>query len=100
MNSIARVAFRLSFIAGVAISIHLASADTRPNPYLGIADRNPFGLKPAPLGMAETASPDLPPISAKVLLTGVTSMFGPARALLEITEQQPGKTPVVNKRVL
>ena len=75
-------------------------ADTRPNPYLSIADRNPFVLKPIPPEVPPQ-EPTPPPIPlAKVVLTGVTSIFGPPRALLEITEQEPGKQPTVNKRIL
>ena len=75
-------------------------ADARPNPYLTIADRNPFGIKPAP--PATIADPPPPPAAplAKVVLTGVTSMFGPPRALLEITDIEPGKGQVVSKRIL
>src|SRR6185503_17599701 len=75
-------------------------ADTKPNPYLSITDRNPFGIKaPPPEPPPQENTPPPPPL-AKVLLTGVTSIFGPPRALLEITEQEPGKQPSVNKRIL
>ena len=42
----------------------------------------------------------MPP--AKVILTGITSLFGPSskRALLEITQQEPGKPPMTNKPIL
>jgi hypothetical protein len=75
-------------------------ADTRPNPFLSIVDRNPFSLKPIPPlpPPPDNTPPPLP--LAKVVLTGVTSIIGPPRALLEITEQEPGKGPTVNKRIL
>jgi len=74
-------------------------ADARPNPYSSIADRNPFGIKPPPPPPVVTP-PEVVAPQAKVVLTGVTSMFGPPRALLEITESEPGKGPVVSKRIL
>lgn len=68
-----------------------AQAESGPNPYQAIIDRNPFGLKPPPPPVvAETVAPVIPP--GKVVLTGITSLFGRTpRALLEITEQEPGK---------
>jgi len=36
----------------------------------------------------------------KVVLTGITSVFGPTRAFVEITEQEPGKTPNVKKPIM
>src|SRR5436190_23052227 len=75
-------------------------ADARANPYSSIVDRNPFGIKPPPVLLADTPPPAPVVPLAKVVLTGVTSMLGPPRALLEITESEPGKTPVVNKRIL
>src|SRR4051794_5262146 len=78
-----------------------ASAEAKPNPYLSIVDRNPFGLKPPPPPPDPTpVAPVVPP--AKVVLTGITSLFGPTskRALLEITEQEPGKPANVRKPIL
>jgi hypothetical protein len=72
----------------------------RPNPYSGIVERNPFGLKdppPPPVETNQTAA--TPPV--KVVLTGITSMFGPnsKRAFLEMTEQAaPGKAPAATPR--
>ena len=37
---------------------------------------------------------------AKVILTGITTVFGPTRALLEVTEQEPGKTAVTRRPTL
>lgn len=76
----------------------LALADTGSNPYQGIVERNPFGLKPPPPPQeAPPAAPAVPP--GKVILTGITTMFGPPRALLEITEQD-GKTAVTRRPIL
>ncbi|HUR44902.1 MAG TPA: hypothetical protein VMZ27_03420 [Candidatus Saccharimonadales bacterium] len=76
-------------------------SEAKQNPYLTIVDRNPFGLKPPPPPPDPTpVQPVVPP--AKVVLTGITSLFGPTskRALLEITEQEPGKPANVVKPIL
>jgi hypothetical protein len=76
-------------------------ADAKPNPYLAIIERNPFGLKdPPPPTPPPQEKPAVPP--AKVILTGITSLFGPAskRCFLEITEQEPGKPGTVNRPIL
>src|SRR3954462_2463736 len=76
-------------------------SDAKPNPYLSIVDRNPFGLKdPPPPPDPTPVAPVVPP--AKVILTGITSLFGPPskRALIEITEQEPGKPASVRKPIL
>src|SRR5213594_2931161 len=73
------------FLAG---TLSWASAEVRSNPYQVIVERNPFGLKPPPPPPDPTPpAPVTPP--SKVLLTGFTSVSGPPRALLEITEQEP-----------
>lgn len=83
-----------------------ATADSRPNPYGPIVDRNAFGLKPPPPPVVETPQePAKPPPNVK--LTGISNLFRP-RALLEITEQQaparPGQAPppggIVNRPIL
>jgi hypothetical protein len=70
---------------------HSARADVRSNPYLHIPERNVFNLRPPPPPVAETnqVAATLP---SKVILTGITSLFGP-QVFLEITEQEPGKPP-------
>jgi hypothetical protein len=82
------------------------SADTNPNPYGPIVDRNPFGLKPPPPPPVETnQEPATPPPNVK--LTGISNLFRKA-ALLEVTEQQapvrPGQPPpaggTVNRPIL
>ncbi len=81
-------------------------AEAKANPYTGIVDRNPFGLKPPPPPVVETnQEPAVPPPNVK--LTGISNLFS-KRALLEITEQQaptrPGQVPVpggtVNRPIL
>ena len=79
-------------------TVQMVMAETKPNPYQAIVERNPFGLKPPPPPPDPTPpAPAAPP--AKVLLTGISSMFG-VRALLEITEQEPGKSPTTRKPIL
>jgi hypothetical protein len=74
-------------------------ADARLNPYQTIVDRNPFGIKPPPPPVEDVTPPQaIPP--AKVILTGVLNLLGPPRALLEITETEPGKAPTTAKRTL
>jgi hypothetical protein len=99
MNSV-RIAIFAATTA-VSLSVDFAGwADTRPNPYLSIADRNPFGIRPPPPAPPPVEAPAAIVPLAKVVLTGVTSMLGPPRALLEITEQEPGKAASIIKRVL
>ena len=98
MRPIKRLVFASMALTCVGATASLW-ADARPNPYFSIVERNPFGIKPPP----PLPPPDQPQAAAplaKVVLTGVTSMFGPPRALLEITESEPGKGPTVNKRIL
>src|SRR3954470_13536646 len=92
-----RLAYVLAgiFVLSIAPAI---LADSSPNPYHAIVERNPFGLKPPPPPPeVKPVEPVIPP--GKVILTGITSMFG-VRALLEITEQEPGKAAVVRKPIL
>src|ERR1051325_10163168 len=85
---------------GLAGGAQSLLAESKDNPYQAIVERNPFGLKPPP------PPPDPTPVVAptppgKVILTGITSMFGPTpRALLEITEQEAGKTATTRKPIL
>jgi hypothetical protein len=96
------LALGIFVVAGVSSSF----ADARPNPYGGIVDRNPFGLKPPPPPPVEMVEePPVPPPNVK--LTGISNLFS-KRALLEITEQQaparPGQAPppggMVNRPIL
>lgn len=70
------------------------------NPYLSIVERNPFGLKPPPPPAPEPSPEDSAPPPAKVTLTGLTTMFGEPRALLEIIEQEGGKPGTPLKPIL
>lgn len=64
------------------------------NPYFGIVDRNPFGLKDPPPPAAETNTP-APPLNIK--LTGITTILGGKRALFLVSDPpmpgQPAKPP-------
>src|SRR5438876_10059842 len=81
-----------------SVAVQTSSAESRANPYQAIVERNPFGLKPPPPPPDPTPpAPAVPP--GKVILTGISSMFG-VRALLEITEQEPGKSPTTRKPIL
>jgi hypothetical protein len=82
------------FVAGP-----LSSADTVSNPYQPIVLRNPFGIKPVPEPVAQIK--EGPPVALpKVILTGITTMFGPPKALIEITEAEPGKAANIRRPIL
>ncbi len=91
----------LSVGACVLLGAAPLGAEVRSNPYQPIIDRNAFGLKPPPPPPDNTPPPPVV-LPAKVILTGITSLFGPAskRALLEITEQEPGKPPTSKKPIM
>jgi len=74
-------------------------AQDKPNPYQGIVGRNAFGLKDPPPPPDNTPPPPVINL-AKVVLTGTTSIFGSPRALVEITEQEPGKPATTRKPIL
>src|SRR5947207_6431814 len=94
-----RLKSALLAFALVASVPSVCQADTQPNPYLSVVDRNPFGLKPVPQPAPETPPQPVVPL-AKVVLTGITSVYGPPRAFVEITEQEPGKTPNIRKPIM
>src|SRR6266851_90685 len=79
----------LSVLGGVLafVAAPCALAETQPNPYQAIIERNPFALKEPPLPPAVTPPPVATPL-AKVIMTGTSSMLGIHRVLLEITEQE------------
>ena len=83
----------------LAASAQAALAEFESNPYQAIVARNPFGLKEPP-----PPAPPPPPVSTtlpgKVVLTGITTIFGNSRALLEVTEQEVGKTPTTRRPIL
>src|SRR5688572_9432004 len=93
----------LLILATLLAPVALPVARALPTPYNSIVERNPFGLRPPPPPVVETNTTETAP-PVKVVLTGITSMFGPnsKRAFLEITEE-PGKSgkpgaPVAAKR--
>jgi len=94
---------RLFVLGAVAVLLAGAApmvlAEAKPNPYQAIVERNPFGLKPPPPPVDNTPPPPVIPL-AKVILTGFSSVAGPTRALLEITEQEPGKTASTRRPIL
>lgn len=68
-----------------------AFAELKENPYQVIIDRNPFGLRPIP-PPPEVKPPDpITPPPLDIKLTGITTLLGPPRALLEITDPQTKK---------
>jgi hypothetical protein len=79
-----------------------AKADAKANPYESIVVRNVFALKPPPDPTPPPPPAPPPAPLAKVVLTGITSIFGPSskRAILEITEQEAGKAGTVKKPIL
>jgi hypothetical protein len=94
------------FAAAFALAALTCFGEVRSNPYVGIVDRNPFGLRPPPPPIVETnQEPAVPPPNVK--LTGISNLFS-KRALLEITELQaparPGQAPppggTVNRPIL
>lgn len=80
---------RTGLLIGTA---QLTLADTKENPYSAIVERNAFGLRPPPPPPVETP-PTLNTPQVTVELTGITSILSKRKALLEITEPGPGKTP-------
>ena len=89
-------------LAGILMAVAVPSlqAESQENPYEVIIERNPFGLKPPPPPPDNTPT-EKPTPPGKVILTGITSMFGPTpRACLEITEQEPGKAAATRKPIL
>ena len=58
------------------------------NPYQGIVDRNVFGLKPPP---APPRPEDNKPPPPKITLTGITTILGNKRALMNVA--MPAKPP-------
>src|SRR5438128_5381678 len=81
-----------------SLVLETGRAENSGNPYQAIVERNAFGLKPPP------PPPEPPPVQplvtpGKIILTGISSLFG-TRALLEITEQEPGKSPTTRKPIL
>jgi hypothetical protein len=92
VNLMKRAAITLgatTLVAGTCASLW---ADAKVNPYDGIAERNPFGLKPPPPPPDPSENAPKPPPAplATVDLTGILNILGPPQALLEIVPG-PGK---------
>jgi hypothetical protein len=68
--------------------------DNSGNPYQGIVDRNVFGLKPPP--PPPPTEPPLPP-APKVTITGITTILGNKRVLLEVAIPAKGTEPAQKK---
>ncbi len=65
--------------------LNQAVADTRVNPYQPIVEVNAFRLLPKPPPVVvDNTPPPIPPATIK--LTGITSLNGPPKVLLEITD--------------
>ena len=80
-------------VGGLALSAaETASTVAAPgNPYLGIVERNAFGLKPPPPVVEPEVVKPPPP---KITLTGITTILGNKRALLRFTPPaKPGEPP-------
>lgn len=66
--------------------------EQKGHPFAHIVERNVFALKPPPPPPdPNDQPPPPPPPMAKVVLTGILNVLGPPRALLEVTETEPGK---------
>ena len=78
----------ISCLCGLALvgAAHQALADARENPYQRIVEVNSFRLlpKPPPPPPPDLNPPAAPP--ATIMLTGITTLNGPAKVLLEITD--------------
>lgn len=92
MNRIKRAVLKLGAASLLASTCASLWADVKVNPYEAIVGRNPFGLKDPPPPDPDAGKPPPPPpaLLATVELTGITSILGPPRALLEIVPG-PGK---------
>ncbi len=68
-----------------------ARAEVKDNPYQIIIERNPFGLRPIPPPPPPptTEAPTPPPLG--VNLTGITTLLGPPKVFLELTDAQTKK---------
>ena len=84
---------------GLLAAAQVARAEIQPNPYQAIIERNPFGLKPPPPPV-EAPAPTPTTLPGRVILTGITTILGPPRAFLEITDQEVGKAATTRKPIL
>ena len=65
-------------------------AEVKDNPYQVIVTRNAFALKPPPPPVDPTKN-EPPPSPVDVLLTGISTLSGTKKALLQITDKSPSK---------
>ncbi|MBI5388252.1 MAG: hypothetical protein HZA90_26605 [Verrucomicrobia bacterium] len=83
-------------LAGLLSGALLAStalglwADIKDNPYQVIVTRNAFALKPPP-DPASSKPAEPPPSPVEVNLTGISTLSGIPKVLLQITDKSPGK---------
>lgn len=89
----------LCALAALGFQPGCLSGAIEANPYLSITERNPFGLKPPPPPASEDPTPVAAP-RANVKLTGIVTMFGPPKALLEVIELEGGKPGQPVKSIL
>jgi hypothetical protein len=76
-----------------------AADEEEGHPFKHITERNVFALKPPPPPPDPSdIPPPPPPLLAKVTLTGILNVLGPPRALLEVTENEPGKPAGQSKK--
>lgn len=67
-------------------------AEVKDNPYQVIVARNAFGLRqPPPPEVPGLKQP--PPASINVLLTGISTLGGTKKVLIQITDKSPGMKP-------
>jgi hypothetical protein len=89
-----KIGYLMAGVAGLlttgAVTALGAAAD---HPYSAIVERNPFGLKPIPQPAA-APQPDAPPPapSRDIKLTGISTLLGPAKVILEIIDPTTKKT--------
>jgi hypothetical protein len=76
------------------IGFTLVTLADETNPYQSIVERNAFGLRepPPPPPPPALPAPPTPPAPA-VKLTGITSILNSTKALFEVQDPGPGKTP-------
>ncbi len=95
-------------LVGLVVAALLATtagalrAGLTQNPYAAILTRNAFGLKPPPLKTPEPPTPPAPGVD--VFLTGISTVGGAEKVLLQVTDKTPGKKteylpPLVEKDV-
>lgn len=76
-----------------------AASGTAESPYASIAERNVFGLKPAPPPAAPDLASSKPP-APKVTLLGITTLLGKKRALLKTTPPATAGIPAKEQSLM